>query len=174
VGTNVGNHAVFYASCTYAAAIYLFEPNVRARKILDKSLGLNDFSGRVCLDYYTLAVGAENGHLFIAQEYENNLGATHFSKSLSGDGDQIKCVTLDSLTFKGDISLIKIDVEGMELNVLAGAEATIQKHRPALAIEVNSVNHAEFWQWLKAYDYHVINMYHESKGVRNYIAVPGG
>jgi hypothetical protein len=47
----------------------------------------------------------------------------------------IKVVTLDS---KGltNISMIKIDVEGMELQVLEGAMETIQRERPVLFMEI--------------------------------------
>lgn len=42
--------------------------------------------------------------------------------------------TLDSYNFE-DVDIIKIDVEGYELQVLEGATATITKHRPIVQIE---------------------------------------
>jgi FkbM family methyltransferase len=49
---------------------------------------------------------------------------------------QVRCVTLDYV-FSGNRStptIIKIDVEGHELEVLAGAKETIKKHQPVLAV----------------------------------------
>ena len=47
--------------------------------------------------------------------------------------DYVKAVTLDGLN-KGDISFIKMDIEGAELNALVGAQKTIMKSHPKLAI----------------------------------------
>lgn len=49
----------------------------------------------------------------------------------------VPLVTVDALTGDDDdISLIKIDVEGHEMPVVAGARATIQRCRPTLVIEI--------------------------------------
>jgi FkbM family methyltransferase len=52
----------------------------------------------------------------------------------------IQFTTLDLLGLASSerkISLIKIDVEGCETQLLRGAEATIRKHRPVLMLELN-------------------------------------
>jgi len=43
--------------------------------------------------------------------------------------------TLDSFAFD-DVSFIKIDVEGAELDVLEGARQTVERHRPRLVVEL--------------------------------------
>jgi len=47
--------------------------------------------------------------------------------------------TLDDILRDIDVpvSFIKIDVEGHELEVLAGAEETLRRHRPSLLVEIN-------------------------------------
>ena len=47
---------------------------------------------------------------------------------------EIRCLKLDSLGL-ARIDVIKIDVEGMELEALAGARQAIAKHRPILLVE---------------------------------------
>lgn len=47
---------------------------------------------------------------------------------------KIKTVKLDDIVLGDDITFIKMDVEGAELNALKGAEQTILKYRPKLAI----------------------------------------
>ena len=61
---------------------------------------------------------------FIGQKIDYSPGATQ----------EIRCLTLDSLGL-GRIDMIKIDVEGMEMEVLAGARQAIAKHRPILLVE---------------------------------------
>jgi hypothetical protein len=50
--------------------------------------------------------------------------------------------TIDSFAFK-DVRAIKIDVEGSELAVLAGARDTIRRDRPPLIVELLTGAHAD-------------------------------
>lgn len=52
-------------------------------------------------------------------------------------GDEISMITIDSLKMKVDF--IKIDVEGMEYDVLKGAKETIRTHKPVIMIEENGL-----------------------------------
>ncbi len=58
-----------------------------------------------------------------------------------GQGDvEVSVLTIDDILLdRGipDVSMIKIDVQGGEINVLKGAENTIRRSRPALFIEVD-------------------------------------
>lgn len=63
-------------------------------------------------------------------------------EGLSKGGDiDVKHTTLDSLMLKcpsiNRVDLIKIDVEGMALKVLRGAQRTLSRTRPALLIELH-------------------------------------
>ena len=53
-------------------------------------------------------------------------------------GDQVQMITLDSLKLAPDF--IKIDVEGLEYDVLLGGEQTIQNYRPVIMVEENGLN----------------------------------
>lgn len=59
---------------------------------------------------------------------------------LSANGVRVPMTTVDQLmAVRGwpDVSLIKIDVQGAEARVLAGADQTIDRFRPALFVEVS-------------------------------------
>lgn len=47
----------------------------------------------------------------------------------------VPCRTIDSFEFE-DVDAIKIDVEGSELFVIEGAQATIDKYRPSVQVEI--------------------------------------
>ena len=66
-----------------------------------------------------------------------NYGGTTFNPDddLKGEGVNVACERLDDI-YTGIPSIIKIDVEGHELQVLKGATDTIKKHKPALLIEI--------------------------------------
>jgi FkbM family methyltransferase len=59
----------------------------------------------------------------------------------SGDAaatDQVRTITIDDFArdTAGRLDFIKMDIEGAELSALRGAEATLRKYRPALAIAI--------------------------------------
>ena len=108
-------------------------------------------------------------------ETPNNLGAARLQSPTGTDlnlQNTVKCVPLDELHFKGAISFFKIDVEGMELEVLAGAEQIISRWRPTIAVEVIKYNENKFWTWLNQHNYVVIDIFVYYIDVKNYIIIP--
>lgn len=65
---------------------------------------------------------------------------------------KIDTKTIDSVANGKSIRLIKIDVEGHEFEVLAGAELTIEKQRPALMVEIQA-NEQKIFDFLMRYGY---------------------
>ncbi len=95
------------------------------------------------------------------------LGATRLEADAAGP---IEVVRLDDLP---DLvpSLVKIDVEGMELAVLAGAAETLKRHRPLIFVEVANGNVAKFLDWLRLAAYRVERIFSD-KGHANYLIAP--
>lgn len=83
--------------------------------------------------------------------------------ALEGDGAPVQAVSIDQLLETRPnkrVSLIKIDVQGAEVMVLQGALATLQKHSPALFVEIHEeglahfgTSSAELIQLLKGFGY---------------------
>jgi hypothetical protein len=66
----------------------------------------------------------------------------------------IACVRLDDvLANEPEIDVIKIDVEGWELEVLRGAGSLIRHHRPLLYVEITEARFAETRELLDRYGY---------------------
>lgn len=146
VGANMGAHSVFLAS--KFPHLYAFEAQWFMYMILKANLArhLNTTT-------YNAAVGGEEGILHIPAvnyELENNFGG--IGKDCFGDTppeqiamEQVQLRMLDkvdALRKEEKISLIKIDVEGMELDVLKGAQSLIAQHRPILYVENDKPNKA--------------------------------
>ena len=83
----------------------------------------------------------------------SNAGATLNSSTEFFTEMEISTTTLDSLGLK-NVSLIKIDVEGHELEVLKGAQETIKSNKPHLLIEIfrgcTQQNSSEIWKILNS------------------------
>jgi FkbM family methyltransferase len=77
---------------------------------------------------HSAAVGAHNGVVRFAG---NGIGGGCFS---STSGTEAACVRLDDALAGEQVSFIKMDIEGAELQALEGAHRTIWRDRPILAI----------------------------------------
>jgi FkbM family methyltransferase len=84
--------------------------------------------------------------------------ANCFDPKIIARTDELEVETrrIDDYDF-ADVGFIKIDVEGHELAVLAGAAATIGRHTPNLLIECNDEHQSDAVKrlgvWLDAHDY---------------------
>ncbi|RVT97483.1 FkbM family methyltransferase [Rhodovarius crocodyli] len=79
------------------------------------------------------AIGAAPGNLFLTP---TGTPGTVTEASAGTGMLEVPCVTLDAELAGGRVDYIKIDAEGAEAEVLAGAEAGIAAHRPSLGLSV--------------------------------------
>jgi FkbM family methyltransferase len=73
---------------------------------------------------------------------------------------EVETVAIDELVDRGELPppvLVKIDVEGAELAVLAGMRATIERYRPAIVCELHGT-HAAFATAMTEHGYRVVNL----------------
>jgi FkbM family methyltransferase len=133
VGANIGAHTLFFArQVGLTGAVIAFEPQRVVFQTLCANMALNSVSNCQC---YQQAVGAEPGEACVpVLDYsrENNYGG--LSLGAIREGERTPIVTLDSLSLTR-CTLLKVDVEGMERQVLAGAVQMIEKCRPILYVE---------------------------------------
>ncbi|WP_217807855.1 FkbM family methyltransferase [Oceanibacterium hippocampi] len=94
------------------------------------------------------AVGAEDGEAIIVSDGEDGSADPRATARRCGSGETVTMRPLDGLIDDG-ADYIKVDVEGFELDVLAGAAATIRRHRPDLALASYHAP-AHLWQVARA------------------------
>lgn len=167
VGANIGNHTLWFAGamqCTVRA----FEPIQALCAVLAHNVAQNRLDGQVRVEPY--GVGRTRGTAQIAAWDETNTGAS--SLRSSGPGGPISIVALDDLTWEQSVDLLKIDVEGMEMEVLDGALGIIRRDRPVLAVEARSPEEqGSLRQWFQKTGYHVLATLNATPTL---VAVPGG
>lgn len=130
IGANIGSHTVYWALERNAKKIYSFEPLPDTFSILQTNIKLNNLEDRVRI--YDVGLSDTVCHTDVQHYSEMNIGGTSFIKRESG---QFQFKTLDSFNIQEHIDLIKIDVEGAEVDVLNGAVNTIQKSHPIIVLE---------------------------------------
>lgn len=126
VGANIGNHSVFFANFI-AEKVISIEANPELLPILEKNLENNTKLSKII----PKGLGKEKGTANIHFPLQDNVGA---GRLLAGPGS-IPITTLDEIAPKSGVFLVKVDVEGMEMDVLSGATNLIKHQHPNFVIE---------------------------------------
>jgi len=140
VGAHQGSHSIFIEKFG-DFEVYAFEPITDNFRILTENVGLNGvdittyqyaLSDKPAMLKFTLPKGLNNGSWTVTDGEWTHL---------------VRATTLD--TFDLPATVIKLDCEGHELEVLKGAEKTIKKRKPVLFIEEDKNNDLKpLHEWL--------------------------
>lgn len=164
VGANIGNHSVFVSKFCAVSGIVTFEPNPRAISLLRVNLALNACNN-VDTSYVGLALGSAGRRLRIVAPPIDNLGG---ARLVQDDGGDIASLRGDDVLATKPVGLMKIDVEGMEFDVLEGLQKTIERWRPIILIEVWQESRAALAVWCEKSRYRI----QASLTYDNYLLVP--
>jgi FkbM family methyltransferase len=137
VGANIG--AITVPLARKASKVHAFEPQPDIVKCLASNVERNDLSNDVIVN--PIGLSDQPGLAVMGLAYRGlDKGKTNYGAgalSMANDGE-IFVATIDRYVDTNRIErvdLIKIDVEGMEGKVLAGASQTISRFKPILYVE---------------------------------------
>jgi FkbM family methyltransferase len=152
VGAHYGSFAIPAAARMGPhGRVLAFEPNPETRGILEGNIHLNGLGQRIQVLPYAA----------LDRDTELSLEVVHVGNSgtakLGGPQGRLKvpCRRLDDVPevkALDHLDIVKLDVEGFELEAIAGMERTIERHRPVVVFEVNDDRVAG---WLSARGYEV-------------------
>jgi len=138
VGANIGCHTVLMAKAVGPeGAVVAFEPQRIVHQMLCANAALN---GLLNVHALNAAAGREEGGVQVPpMDYAaaGNFGGVRVAPGEGAGepgGERVRLTTIDGLGLHA-CHFIKIDVQGMELDVIEGAAETIGVHRPALYFE---------------------------------------
>lgn len=133
VGANVGVFSTLVGTRLPGVRITAIEPFPPVRLDLERNLAENHLQVTVVAE----AVSAEPGEAVFEILGRDVLNRLSPGGTVSEDHGAIRVAvtTLDALVGDDAPSLIKIDVEGSELNVLRGASRLLAEHSPVLLFE---------------------------------------
>lgn len=172
VGANIGVMSLNFASrCGPSGRVIGFEPDPVNFDRVTANIKLNKFNN---IRIENLALADKPGRLKLFRIDPRNPGMNRFlpPNQQRGEAIEVSVATLDEFIAENPmerIDLIKIDVEGFEMNVLKGARATISRWRPKLYIEVinaslkaNGASARQLLSWVAGLNYRII---HASNGL---------
>jgi FkbM family methyltransferase len=135
IGANVGALTLPFATLVGPkGAVIAFEPQRLCFQTLCANVALNSLTNVVT---FQRALGSEMGVLRVplTDPYQrNNYGG--LALSADANGEHVEVWTIDEMGLP-KAGLCKIDVEGMETEVLQGARGYIAEHRPVLYLEAD-------------------------------------
>ncbi len=147
VGSSYGSFALALSKVVgERGKVHAFEPQRIIFNMLAGAVALNSIMNVYC---YNMAVGARDGRIEIPQfQYKGrqlSFGSIEFGpdqkqpleQARQHDPDRVEYVpltTLDRFEF-ARLDLMKIDAEGMEMEILDGADQTIRRCRPIMFVE---------------------------------------
>ncbi len=137
VGANIGAHTISLARLVgLSGTVLAFEPQRFLFQCLNANLGLNEIAN-VRAEH--AALGQTTGTINVPNidygQAENFGGVSLSVNVLEHDGHEaVRLEVIDGLDLSA-CDFIKIDVEGMECDVLRGAARTIRRFQPILYVE---------------------------------------
>lgn len=155
-GANFGAHTFAFAQLVGPSGIvFAIEPQRMLHHMLCGSIALNGVRNVVP---HHVALGRDWGRVVIPPiDYgaQGNFGSLELGGEQALEGEMVPVIELNQLVLGlSRVDFIKIDVEGMELNVLEGGALTIDKHRPVMSIEADrEAQVPALLDWLQRHDY---------------------
>ncbi len=137
IGANMGFYSIALSAENATLTVESFEPQPNVFKILTSNIDLNEFPSRIVPHNTGLGTSKEEITMYVPK-FTGTGGASFMNlHDDEGEATQIKVPVnlLDDL-IKVEPDLIKIDVEGSELNVLQGGLRIIKLSKPTVVVEL--------------------------------------
>lgn len=160
VGANLGFFTLLGARLAGPAGhVYAFEPEPVGAATVREHAALNGFGNVTVIEK---AAGETAGRELL--QTVEDLSWSHLEsrgEHPRADGAvTVEVVAVDALVEAGQIlppQLVKLDVEGSELDAVRGMSATLARHRPAIVCELHETN-AAFVELMEQSGYRVENL----------------
>jgi 31-O-methyltransferase len=125
LGANVGFFALFLEWYARGIHVHCFEPGGETRTRLERNISANGLGAFVAVHPFALSDRSGVVHLNTAKlAAQRSIFENEFMDT-AGDKEEVRCISLDEaveLTHSERIDLLKIDVEGAEIEVAEGAD----------------------------------------------------
>ena len=139
VGANIGTHAVYFSrKCTNGNVIAI-EPQIYIFEMLAANIIINGCYNTIPVHAGAASKAGVAKMVNINPFVQHKINYGEFKVNNDTDkGVETNLVTLDRYVDLNRFNLIKLDVEGLEVDVLNGAKKLLKEHQPYLYIEFNN------------------------------------
>jgi len=174
-GCNYGFYSFYTASLSKKNLVISVEASKETSGEFLKNLKLNNFEN---VRLQNSAISNTDNDYILFNESKNDWESSQTHNEFhSYSVSKVYTLKIDTLTkninFKDFLTIIKLDVEGNEMNVLKGASAFIEETSPFIIIEISKYifedkNNIEYLEnFLLNYDYSMYNTNKKKKNVKD-------
>ena len=173
IGAHQGTHTLAFARFVGSSGkVVAFEPQRTMYQIASGTIALNELYNVLLFNF---AVGNKREIVSIPIfDYKKPGHFSGMSITNEPNGEKVIQEKIDSLAleldFGSNLSLIKIDVEGMEYQVLTGAEEVISQNKPTIFFELHEGNkyRSQILDFLKRHGYKIFESVTRGFNPNNY------
>lgn len=156
-GAHIGNHSLRFAQ--FADRVLSFEPNPPVYRLLATNMERNSPRLSASFSHFQMALGRQRGYGRVFAEHGNTGNTIVVPENDTPKQDRfVSIFRLDEVA-RNTVSVIKIDVEGMELDVLSGAWDLLDQYRPDLFVECGKTDRADVLALLDPLNYRPVEAY---------------
>lgn len=134
VGAHIGNHTLYLAAIC-GLRVHAWEPFDESRFVLEENLGLNSGLDVVVHEW---AAGAEATRARFTKGMWLEFDPTRDGATLTLDRGHVQVRRIDDELDVPDLVVMKVDVEGMEPDVIRGALGHIERSLPVIYSETHT------------------------------------
>jgi FkbM family methyltransferase len=177
VGANFGQMSVIFSDLVGPTGkVYAFDADDFVFSLLEKNVAANGRVGRIVPTFGAVHNAPNETLYFPVQDFKRFTTYGSYAIAYGATtGRPVPSLTIDSLDISGDISFMKIDVQGGDLLAMQGAVQTIAKHRMPILFEYEYQFEAELKLSFQAYVDFVRDIGYRFENVingYNYLIVP--
>lgn len=173
VGANIGVHTIRLAKLVGAGGeVIALEPDPELAHRNSGNLLLNHLRNVRLVQAAASDRGNRSVRLYRPGSHDPNKGRASLLPHayLTGSAATVPTVTIDDIS-DGPVALIKIDVEGHEATVVAGASRTIERYSPSIVFEYAPellASSSSPFGWLRSRGYELFSVHTERHGIASH------
>lgn len=162
VGANIGHYTCHMAACAGPTGrVLAFEPLLDAFALLTANVQAARLNN-VTLINAAASSAVSEVHMDVPK-FDTGLENLYRARITQGGKYSVLCFPLDSIPLVHPVSLIKVDAEGHDLQVLQGAEKLISKAQPVLIVE--APDDGDIAAWITARGYTISKAHPKSPNI---------
>ena len=174
VGSNIGSHTLALAKTVNKGAVFAFEPQNVIFQNLCSNIAMNSITN--CFCYQNAVSDKSKEQCFIPNlDYtrQNNFGGISISNEKNDFSLPVEVVTLDDkFNNLNRLKILKMDIEGNELNALIGGYNLIKRTKPLLYLENDRLDKSkELIEFIFSFGYrifwHISKLYNKDNFFKN-------
>ncbi len=136
VGAHIGNHTLYFAAIC-GLTVHAWEPYDESRFMLEENLALNpSLDDRVIVHDWAAGAAHTRGRFTSGMWLE--FDPTRDGSTLTLERGHVQVHPIDDEVDVPDLAVMKVDVEGMEADVIKGALGHIERSRPVIYSETHT------------------------------------